>query len=113
MTVLDVKGIGMKDVGGEVIKFIKTAPAFCGQHYPERGGHVYIVNVPMWFSAGSGSSSRPSSTPRRWRRSTLCAARTRSAPSCLCTSLPQEYGGKSTLALGSAPEENIVKFNAV
>ena len=50
ISVLDVQGIGMRDVGGEVLDYIRAAAGFTGQHYPERCAHIYIVNVPSWFS---------------------------------------------------------------
>lgn len=50
ITVLDVSGIGMSDVGGEVLEFIKRASAFTGAHYPERSAHIFIINIPGWFN---------------------------------------------------------------
>ncbi|DAZ96283.1 TPA: hypothetical protein N0F65_008316, partial [Lagenidium giganteum] len=50
VTVLDVSGIGMSDLGGEVMDFIKRASAFTGAHYPERSAHIFIINIPGWFS---------------------------------------------------------------
>jgi hypothetical protein len=112
VTVLDVKGIGMKDVGGEVIKFIKAASAFCGQHYPERGGHIYIVNVPMWFS-GVWKLIKVFLDPVTLAKIHIVRGADKIRTELLMhideDQLPQEYGGKSTLALGSAPEENILR----
>lgn len=50
ITVVDVAGIGMYDLGGEVLDFIKRASAFTGAHYPERSAHIFIVNIPGWFN---------------------------------------------------------------
>ncbi|KAJ0405314.1 hypothetical protein P43SY_001073 [Pythium insidiosum] len=50
VTVLDVSGIGMSDLGGEVLDFIKRASAFTGAHYPERSAHIFIINIPGWFN---------------------------------------------------------------
>ncbi|CAH0493996.1 unnamed protein product [Peronospora farinosa] len=50
MTVLDVAGIGMYDLGGEVLDFIKRASAFTGAHYPERSARIFIINTPGWFN---------------------------------------------------------------
>ncbi|POM78364.1 SEC14 cytosolic factor [Phytophthora palmivora] len=50
ITVLDVTGIGMYDLGGEVLDFIKRASAFTGAHYPERSAHIFIINIPGWFN---------------------------------------------------------------
>jgi hypothetical protein len=50
LTVLDVTGIGMYDLGGEVLDFIKRASSFTGAHYPERSAHIFIINIPGWFN---------------------------------------------------------------
>ncbi|KAE9361763.1 hypothetical protein PF008_g719 [Phytophthora fragariae] len=50
ITVLDVTGIGMYDLGGEVLDFIKRASAFTGAHYLERSAHIFIINIPGWFN---------------------------------------------------------------
>ncbi|RLN14659.1 hypothetical protein BBJ28_00000307 [Nothophytophthora sp. Chile5] len=50
ITVLDVTGIGMYDLGGEVLDFIKRASSFTGAHYPERSAHIFIINIPGWFN---------------------------------------------------------------
>ena len=50
ISVVDISGIGMSDIGGEVLDFIKKASAVSGAHYPERSAHIYIINVPSWFS---------------------------------------------------------------
>lgn len=50
VTILDISGLGFSDVGGEALEFIKKASAISGNHYPERSAHIFIVNVPSWFS---------------------------------------------------------------
>lgn len=47
--ILDMKGLGLYDFAGEVVDFVKKASGFTGQHYPERAGAVFIVNVPGFF----------------------------------------------------------------
>ena len=39
----------MTDFVGESVDFVKKASAFSAQHYPERAGFVFVVNVPSWF----------------------------------------------------------------
>jgi hypothetical protein len=48
VTVLDLEGIRMMDFAGEVIEYVKMCSQFSGQHYPERAGHVIVINVPRW-----------------------------------------------------------------
>jgi hypothetical protein len=49
ITIIDLDGIRFGDFVGDVIDFVKKASQFCGQHYPERAGCVYVINVPGWF----------------------------------------------------------------
>ena len=48
ITVLDLEGMRMMDFVGEVVEYVKMCSQFSGQHYPERAGHVIVVNVPRW-----------------------------------------------------------------
>lgn len=48
ITVLDLEGIRLSDFVGEVVEYVKLCSKFTGQHYPERAGHVIVINVPRW-----------------------------------------------------------------
>jgi len=48
ITVLDLEGIRIMDFVGECVEYVKMCSKFTGQHYPERAGHVIVVNVPRW-----------------------------------------------------------------
>lgn len=37
------------DFVGEVVDFVKRASYLSAQHYPERAGFVFVINVPGWF----------------------------------------------------------------
>lgn len=50
ITVLDIDGITMTSIGGQVLEFIKKASSFTGAHYPERCAHIFILNVPWYFN---------------------------------------------------------------
>lgn len=47
--VIDLKGIRFGDFVGEVVDFVKKASVQSAQHYPERAGYVFVINVPSWF----------------------------------------------------------------
>jgi CRAL/TRIO domain len=47
--IIDLDGIRMTDFVGEAVDFVKRASAFSAQHYPERAGYVFVINVPGWF----------------------------------------------------------------
>ena len=48
ITVFDLEGIRMTDFVGECVEYVKMCSRFTGQHYPERAGHVIVINVPRW-----------------------------------------------------------------
>jgi len=47
--IIDLEGIRLGDFVGEVVDFVKRASALSAQHYPERAGCVFVINVPSWF----------------------------------------------------------------
>ena len=49
-TVLDLDGISMMNIKGDVMDYIKASIALSGAHYPERAAKIFIINVPGWFS---------------------------------------------------------------
>lgn len=49
-TILDLRGVSLFMVVGDVRKFIKMTIHMCSTHYPARGHKLFIINCPMWFS---------------------------------------------------------------
>ncbi|RLN62426.1 hypothetical protein BBJ29_004700 [Phytophthora kernoviae] len=47
--ILDARGIGMRDMGGEGFEFIRRCLGIMQRHYPQRSFKIFIVNVPSWF----------------------------------------------------------------
>jgi len=50
VTVFDVSGVGLGDLKGDTLSFVKKSTALMQDHYPERAQIVVIVNAPSWFS---------------------------------------------------------------
>jgi hypothetical protein len=50
ISVLDLAGVGFRDMVGEVMDFVKKASAISQEHYPERSFKIYIVNSPRFFA---------------------------------------------------------------
>ena len=50
ITVFDVSGVGLGDLKGDVLQFVKQSTKLMQDHYPERCERVVIVNAPAWFS---------------------------------------------------------------
>jgi hypothetical protein len=51
LTILDMEGVTLSMLGGEVTAFMQKTMAFVGEHYPERSHKIFLVNVPFYFSA--------------------------------------------------------------
>lgn len=47
--IIDLNGMRFGDFVGDVVDFVKRASALSSQHYPERAGYVFVINVPSWF----------------------------------------------------------------
>lgn len=47
--IIDLQGIRISDFVGECVDFVKKTASFTGEHYPERAGLIYVINVPSWF----------------------------------------------------------------
>lgn len=107
VTVLDLEGIRMMDFVGECVEYVKMCSQFSGQHYPERAGHVIVVNVPRWF-AMIWKVVKPMVDEATLEKINIVrgkdavfAALNEKIP---VENIPPEYGGKS-VPLGESPEE--------
>lgn len=49
-TILDCKGVNLRDARGPAMNFIRKATAFQSSHYPERMYRMFLINTPSWFS---------------------------------------------------------------
>lgn len=105
--IIDLQGIRFGDFVGEVMDFVKRASAFCNQHYPERAGTVYIINVPSWFKM-IWSVVKPWVDPVTLEKIHILRGaeeiRQTMQQRIALENLPPEYGGKS-MPLGQSPEE--------
>ncbi|GMH82414.1 hypothetical protein TL16_g09248 [Triparma laevis f. inornata] len=49
-TILDLKGVSILMIVGDVTKFIKATISMTTTHYPARGHKLFIINSPTWFN---------------------------------------------------------------
>ena len=47
--VFSFKGVGLRDLAGEVVSYMKQTIQVSQEHYPERSFKIYILNIPRWF----------------------------------------------------------------
>ena len=110
--IIDLAGIRMTDFVGECVDFVRQASAFTSAHYPERAGHVFVVNVPGWFKM-IWNVVKPMIDEvtlekihiLRGQQEIYEALEQQIAPE----NIPQEYGGKSRHKLGESPEEELLR----
>jgi hypothetical protein len=110
ITIIDLEGIRFMDFAGEVIDFVKRASAFTGQHYPERAGLVFVINVPGWFKV-IWNVVKPMVDDVTLQKIYILRGkeevREKMEEWIAPENIPIEYGGTST-PLGTSPEEKLM-----
>ena len=110
--IIDLAGIRMSDFVGECVDFVRTASAFTAAHYPERAGHVYVVNVPGWFRM-IWNVIRPMVDEVTLEKIHILRGKEEIFEALLeqipVENIPREYGGQSSYKLGEAPEEVLLR----
>ena len=105
--VIDLKGIRMLDFAGESVDFVKRASAFSAQHYPERAGFVFVVNVPSWFKL-IWNVVKPLVDEDTLHKIYILRGEEEIRQAMMeripLENIPPEYGGTS-MPLGESPEE--------
>lgn len=105
--IIDLAGIRMTDFAGEAVDFVKRASAFSAQHYPERAGYVFVINVPGWFKL-IWNVIKPIIDEDTLKKISILRGkdeiRTAMQERISLENIPPEYGGKS-MPLGESPEE--------
>ena len=106
--VIDLDGIGFRDFAGDVVDFVKRASSFTGDHYPERSGSIFIINVPSWFSViwnvvkpMVDDVTKEKIKILRYGKEAITKALMEKID---LENIPPEYGGQS-MSLGQSPEE--------
>lgn len=111
ITVLDLEGMRMRDFVGECVEYVKMCSQFTGQHYPERAGHVIVVNVPLWFSM-IWNVVKPMVDEVTLQKISIVRGQQEVfealAAKIPVENIPPEYGGKS-MPLGESPEEHSLR----
>ena len=109
--VINLEGMGMRDFAGEVVDFVKRASAFTSEHYPERSGTIFVVNVPSWFSIIWNAVKGWVDDVTKQKIKIIKSGNLQSITNALLEkielhNIPPEYGGTS-MPLGQSPEEEV------
>ena len=111
--IVDLDGITLGDFVGEAIDLVKQASKVSAEHYPERAGLVFIINVPKWFKLiwKVIVPLVPEATLKKIfvlrGRDEILSTLSQHVP---MENIPAEYGGGSPMPLGQSEEENLL-FN--
>ena len=110
--IIDLQGIRMTDFVGECVDFVRQASAFSAAHYPERAGHVFVVNVPGWFKM-IWNVVKPMVDEVTLEKVHILRGKEEIFEALLeqipLENIPQEYGGQSCYKLGESPEEGLLR----
>ncbi|KAE8969988.1 hypothetical protein PF005_g27542, partial [Phytophthora fragariae] len=98
--VLDARGIGMRDMGGEAFEFIRRCTSVMQHHYPQRSFKIFIVNVPSWFGMAWKGVKPLLNEATRAKTNILTESETAGAllEFIDAENLPVEYGGTCSCA---------------
>jgi hypothetical protein len=111
ITILDLEGMGIKDFVGECIEYVRRCSEFTGQHYPERAGFVFLINVPFFFSM-IWKVVQPWVDEVTLKKINIIRGKQEVFNALLekipIENIPPEYGGTS-VPLGQSPEEKFLK----
>lgn len=112
LIVLDAKGIGMRDMGGESAEFIRRCITVMQKHYPQRSYKIYLVNVPTWFGMIWKGIKPLLNDATRAKTNIVAESDTPSALlECISAeNLPVEYGGKCA-CIGGCEENSLYQQN--
>eukprot|EP00560_Eucampia_antarctica_P005045 CAMPEP_0197837206 /NCGR_PEP_ID=MMETSP1437-20131217/31448_1 /TAXON_ID=49252 ORGANISM="Eucampia antarctica, Strain CCMP1452" /NCGR_SAMPLE_ID=MMETSP1437 /ASSEMBLY_ACC=CAM_ASM_001096 /LENGTH=333 /DNA_ID=CAMNT_0043444057 /DNA_START=39 /DNA_END=1040 /DNA_ORIENTATION=- len=109
--VIDLQGMGFWDFAGEIIDFCRKASKFTQQHYPERAGTIFVINVPTFFQV-IYNVMKPMADPVTLEKIKVVsgkeAVQTALREKILIENIPPQYGGTS-VPLGESPEEKMFK----
>uniref|UniRef100_A0A7S1ZBV7 CRAL-TRIO domain-containing protein n=1 Tax=Trieres chinensis TaxID=1514140 RepID=A0A7S1ZBV7_TRICV len=109
--IIDLEGMRLFDFAGEVIDFVKKASSFTSQHYPERAGTVFVINVPSFFHL-IWKVIKPMLDPVTRQKIFILRGKEEIHNALKSKipieNIPPEYGGRS-MPLGQSPEERMLK----
>ena len=111
ITILDLEGMRMTDFVGECVEYVRKCSEFTGQHYPERAGYVFVVNVPAWFKL-IWNVVKPMVDEVTLRKIHILRGKDEIFQALLdkipIENIPPEYGGQS-MPLGHSPQEQLLR----
>lgn len=94
------------------VEYVRKCSHFTGQHYPERAGHVIVINIPRWF-AMIWNVVKPMVDEVTLKKISIVRGKDEVFQALVekipVENIPPEYGGKSPYPLGASPEEEALR----
>mmetsp|Transcript_14346 Transcript_14346/g.21260 ORF Transcript_14346/g.21260 Transcript_14346/m.21260 type:complete len:785 (+) Transcript_14346:256-2610(+) len=109
--VIDCEGIGIKDLRGEMVEFLKITVSTLSTHYPQRSYKIIVLNSPSVSNIifklfkpllNESTRSKINFVPN----SQIAAEMIQVIPP---ENLPAQYGGSCSVPLGEAPAEQCLQ----
>lgn len=102
MTVVDVKGINIMDISGDVFGFLIQSSNTIDSYYPQRVARIIVVNAPSWFA--TAFSAIAAVLPQKTRNKIRIISGFDGLEEFIASNQrPIEYGGRG-YHLGQSPE---------
>ena len=107
--VMDLDGMRIWDFAGEIIDFCRQASKFTQEHYPERAGTIFVINVPGFFQI-IWNVMKPLTDPVTLEKVKVVSGKAEVLEALKekidVENIPPYYGGTS-MPLGESPEEKL------
>jgi hypothetical protein len=104
-TILDLQGVRLLNIVGNVRKFITLCVTMTSTHYPARGHKLFIINSPSWFGT-IWSWVKPMLNPAIDEKLKICTTGQKQIDDMLViidkSELPKCYGGENVTVFGKA-----------
>ncbi len=116
--VMDLKGVSLSVLSGDVVRYLKQANHLNNAHYPTCLKGLYLANSPFWLAGAFHAIKKMGVLPRNANIEVMSSS---SQGEILkkyidANQIPNEYGGSSTIELGNHPFEldlwDLVKKNS-
>eukprot|EP00980_Cylindrotheca_fusiformis_P001328 scaffold333_cov133-Cylindrotheca_fusiformis.AAC.54 len=109
--IIDLEGMRMRDFVGDCVDYVRQCSKFTGQHYPERAGFIFVINVPFWFQT-IWNVVKPMVDEVTLQKIDIIRGKDKVLEALLkqipIENIPPEYGGNS-MPLGQSPQEKLLR----
>jgi hypothetical protein len=110
ISVLDVTGVGLSDLAGDALEFLKENSKVTQSHYVERCQKIFVVNASYMFTFLWRMVQPLINENTRQKVSILGSDFTELVDYVGVSQLPEEYGGPKGAGLGTSEDERALRL---